>query len=167
MKRGGSLARLGHDHVIASHDVEGFVAPHEGRADLYLRLDRLVVDEPALRAEAHFDTQPSDEDIAGTRRNMLSALQADSFPFARVAVVGAGADGGSRALRVAISVHGTTREFAVPARIDAAGNGVTVTGALAVKQSDFGVTPLSVLGGAIQVQDEVNLRFRITARAME
>ena len=44
--RGGSLARLGHDHVVASHDVRGFVAPNAKRADLYFRLDSLVVDEP-------------------------------------------------------------------------------------------------------------------------
>ena len=69
VRRAGSLARLGHDHVVASHDAEGYAAPDEGRADLQVRLERLVVDEPALRAEAGFDTQPSDSDIAGTRRS--------------------------------------------------------------------------------------------------
>ena len=46
VRRGGTLAQLGHDHVVVSHDVAGYVAPAEGRADLYVRLDRLVVDEP-------------------------------------------------------------------------------------------------------------------------
>src|SRR6266542_867810 len=46
VRRSGSLARLGHDHVVASHDVRGFVAPNAKRADLYVRLDSLVVDEP-------------------------------------------------------------------------------------------------------------------------
>ena len=32
--------------------------------------------------------------------------------------------------------------------------------------ANFGITPLSVLGGAIQVQDEVQMRFRIRASAM-
>ena len=58
-----------------------------GRADLYVPLDTLVVDEPALRAEAGFDTQPSAADIAGTRRNMLEkVLEADRYPFALIAV---------------------------------------------------------------------------------
>ena len=52
VRRAGSLANLGHDHVIASHDVQGYVAPSEGRADFYIRLDQLVVDESELRAEA-------------------------------------------------------------------------------------------------------------------
>src|SRR5262245_57038327 len=49
VRRGGSLARLGHDHVVASHDVTGYVSPDEGRADMYLALARLAVDEPELR----------------------------------------------------------------------------------------------------------------------
>jgi hypothetical protein len=36
-----------------------------------------------------------------------------------------------------------------------------------LKQTDFGVTPLSVLGGAIQVKDEVSVRFAIRAAAVD
>ena len=74
VRRAGSLARLGHDHVVASHDVNGYVAPQEGRADLYVPLARLAVDEAALRAEAGFDTQPTESDIGGTRANMLEKV---------------------------------------------------------------------------------------------
>src|SRR5712691_3606704 len=89
VRRGGSLARLGHDHVVASHEVGGYVAPDEGRADLYFQLDRLEVDEAALRAEAGFDTQPTQSDIEGTRANMLvRVLEADRFPFALIRVSG-------------------------------------------------------------------------------
>src|SRR5271170_1702061 len=55
VRRGGSLARLGHDHVIASHNVHGYVAPSQTRADLFVRFDQLVIDEPPLRTEAGFD----------------------------------------------------------------------------------------------------------------
>src|SRR5215510_10417890 len=40
VRRGGSLSRFGHDHIVASHDVTGFVASAEGRSDLYVTLDR-------------------------------------------------------------------------------------------------------------------------------
>jgi hypothetical protein len=165
VRRGGSLARLGHDHVVASHDVRGFVAPGLGRADLYIRLEGLIVDEPALRADAKFDTQPSDEDIAGTRRNMLKSLDAAQYPFALIHVDGGDGGAGDKALRVAVTVHGITHEMSEPVHIDAAAEAVTVTGSLQMKQTDFGIAPLSVLGGAIQVQDEVGLRFRIRADA--
>ncbi len=166
VRRGGSLARLGHDHVVASREVGGFVVPSAGRADLYVRFDRLIVDEPALRAEAGFDTQPTDEDVAGTRRNMLNGLEAAKFPFALVNVAGGSEGDGNAGLRVTLTLHGVTRTLQVPVWIDRSADAVTVAGRLAVKQTDFGITPLSVLGGAIQVQDEVQMRFRIRASAM-
>src|SRR5437879_85114 len=92
VRRAGSLARLGHDHVVASHEVGGYVAPDEGRADLYVQLERLEVDEAALRAEAGFDTQPTESDIEGTRANMLvRVLEAEKFPFALIRVSGVAA----------------------------------------------------------------------------
>src|SRR5213596_898768 len=89
VRRSGSLARLGHDHVVASHEIGGYVAPDEGRADLYVSLARLAVDEAALRTEAGFDTQPGESDIEGTRANMLEkVLEAEKFPFALIGVAG-------------------------------------------------------------------------------
>ena len=123
--RAGSLARLGHDHVVASHDVRGFVAPRANRADLYVRLDQLVIDEPELRKQAGFDTRPTDDDIAGTRRNMLTSLDAESFPYALIHLTG-GAEpvtqGGGFAnkvdkiLDVTIGVRGRVEFFAADAR---------------------------------------------------
>ena len=44
VRRGGPLARLGHDHVIASHELRGYVDISGERADLYLELERLSAD---------------------------------------------------------------------------------------------------------------------------
>jgi hypothetical protein len=167
VRRGGSLARLGHDHVVASHDLTGYVAPDEGRADLYLALAKLVVDEPPLRKEAGFDTQPTESDIEGTRDNMLNhVLEADKFPFALIAVSGAEAKRGQATLAVAITLHGHMRTLQVPAEIEADEKTIAVSGKLAFNQSDFGITPYSLLGGAIAVQDGLALRFRILARRL-
>ena len=112
VRRAGSLARLGHDHVVASHDVRGYVEPDAGRADLYVALDRLAVDEPALRKHAGFDTEPTAEAIAGTRRNMLEkTLETDRYPYASIAVH---RSAGATAADVSIALHGTTRTMRVP-----------------------------------------------------
>jgi YceI-like protein len=167
VRRGGSLARLGHDHVVASHEVTGYVAPGEGRADLYVAVARLVVDEPELRKEAGFDTQPTESDIEGTRANMLNhVLEAEQFPFALIGVAGADAKQTKATLAVAITVHGHMRTFPVPAEIEADEKNISVSGRLAFNQTDFGITPYSLLGGAIAVKDGLALRFRIRARRM-
>ncbi len=165
VRRSGSLARLGHDHVVAGHEVGGYVAPDEGRADLYVALARMQVDEPALRKEAGFDTQPGESDIEGTRSNMLEkVLEADKFPFALIGVSGANTMRGEVTLNVAITLHGSTRTLQVPAEIEADAEKMSVTGRFSFEQSDFGITPYSLLGGAIAVKNGVELRFRIIAR---
>jgi hypothetical protein len=165
VRRAGSLARLGHDHVVASHEVGGYVAPDEGRADLYVALERLAVDEAALRAEAGFDTQPTEPDIERTRANMLGkVLEAEKFPFALIGVAGANAKEKKTTLVVAITLHGHTRTLQGPAEIEADAEKMSVTGRLSFDQTDFGITPYSLLGGAIAVQNRVDLRFRIIAR---
>src|SRR6266516_7179927 len=167
VRRSGSLARLGHDHVVASHEVGGYIAPDEGRADLYVALARLAVDEAALRTEAGFDTQPAESDIEGTRANMLGkVLEAEKFPFALIRVSGADASQRDVTLSVAITLNGSTRTLQAPARIDADVGEMSVTGRLSFDQTDFGITPYSLLGGAIAVKNGVELRFRIRARRL-
>ena len=53
--REGSLARLGHNHLIAVRDLRGWWrqgADGRGQADLWFAADRLTVAEPALRQAA-------------------------------------------------------------------------------------------------------------------
>jgi len=165
VRRAGSLARFGHDHIVASHDLRGYVALDEGRADLLVPLERLAVDEPALREEAGFDTQPSEADIGGTRDNMLDkVLESRRFPFALIRASGAGTGVAGRTIGVSITLHGMTRTLQVPVRIDRATDEIDVSGSLALNQTDFGIKPFSILGGAVRVQDRLELRFRIAAR---
>jgi len=162
VRRGGSFARLGHDHVVASREVQGYIAPEERRADLYIPLGELSVDEPALRAEAGLDTQPSESDIAGTRSNMLDkVLETQQFPFALIHVSALQKMPMGVRLTVAITLHGVTRTFDVPAQTETGRGEMSVGGSLEFNQSDFGIVPFSILGGAIQVQDRLSLRFRI------
>ncbi|HOM14616.1 MAG TPA: YceI family protein [Rubrivivax sp.] len=167
VRRAGSMARLGHDHVVASHDVAGFVAPGEGRADLWLPLDALVVDEPALRTEAGLTTEPTADDIAGTRRNMLGrVLQTDRHPHVLIGIRELAAGGGSVRSSIRITLHGITRSYEAQASYEKSAEALCVSGTMAIDQSDFGIVPLSVLGGAIAVQDRLEMRYRIQALRM-
>ncbi len=162
VRRGGPLARLGHDHVVAARTVEGRVDPAANRASLRFRLDALTVDEAPLRRQAGLDTQPDADAIAGTRRNMLTkVLDAERFPWVDVAIErpAAGAP-----LVTDITLHGVTRRYQVPATIVMADGAVRATGSLSLRQTDFGLVPFSVLGGAMAVQDTLELRFDIAAR---
>jgi hypothetical protein len=161
--RGGRLAKLGHDHVVSSREPQGFIDAGKGRADLYVAVASLAVDDPAQRAAAGFDSTPSESDIAGTRSNMLEkVLEAERFPFVvlRVRTVERGE------VQAELSLHGVTRALRFPARIDRGAERIEVGGSFAVSQTDFGIEPFSVLGGALTVQDHVELSFAIRAARM-
>ena len=169
VRRGGALARFGHDHVVASRGVTGFAAPSAGRADFHFRLDQMTVDEADLRRAAGLDTEPSADAIAGTRANMLTkVLEAERFPLV---ILSARQPAGQvlgqvsgQPLQLSITLHGVTRTVAAPTRIDTTPQGLVATGTLQLRQSDFGITPMSVMGGAMTVQDTMELRYRIVAR---
>jgi polyisoprenoid-binding protein YceI len=65
---------------------------------------------------------------------------------------------------VTLTLHGATRTLEVPIRLEQRPREVAVSGRLALNQTDFGIVPFSILGGAITVQDRVDVRFAITAR---
>ncbi|CAM2897978.1 YceI family protein [Janthinobacterium lividum] len=164
VRRGGALARLGHDHVIASRSLQGIVAPAPGRAQFRFRLDEMSVDEESLRQAAGLTTTPSADAIAGTRHNMLvRVLEAERYPWVRI---DARRTGDKEVLEADITLHGVTRTVQLPVRIEQAadGRGLQASGSLLLKQSDFGIVPFAVLGGAMAVQDQMELAFRITAR---
>ena len=162
VRRAGSLERLGHDHVVAARDLGGFAAPGEGRADLYVPLDLLTVDEPDLRVQARFDTQPSKSDVAGTRANMLErVLETEKYPFALVSARGGA---GEATLEVTVTLHGVSRVTRVPAQLRVGDADLSANGSFSFNQSDFGIVPFSILGGTIAVRDRVDLRFSIRAR---
>lgn len=163
VRRSGSLGPLGHDHVVASHDVRGYVDMAVGRADLYVPLDLLAVDEPWLRSEAGFTTQVSKEAVEGTRHNMLEkVLESGRFPFALIRVTRGTTDRSN--LTVTIKLHGRMHTFETPVQIETLPGGIVVSGYMMFNQTDFGIVPFSVLGGALQVWDRLDLRFRILAK---
>jgi polyisoprenoid-binding protein YceI len=86
-------------------------------------------------------------------------LEAERFPFVvlRVRAVEQGV------LQAELSVHGVTRPLRIPAKVDSGAERVEVSGSFAINQSDFGIEPFSVLGGALAVQDRVDLSFAIRA----
>jgi len=91
-------------------------------------------------------------------------LEAEKFPFALIAVSGAKVEQKNATLAIAITLHEHTRTFRVPSEIEADEKSITVSGKLAFNQSEFGITPYSLLGGAIAVKDGLELRFRAVAK---
>jgi len=73
----------------------------------------------------------------------------------------------SAVLLGALSFHGTTHNQSVTARIALFDEMLRSSGEFTLKQSDYGIKPVSVAGGALKVKDELKFSFEMVARKQE
>ncbi|MBK6351592.1 MAG: YceI family protein [Proteobacteria bacterium] len=171
VRRAGPLAKLGHDHVITSAGRSrlGLArhTPADSSFELTLPVDRLEVDLPAARAAAgmEFAASGPDDARAGTRHNMLRAEVLDAEHFPAITLRSSAASGAwpQPIVRVAVTLKGVEREQEIPVVVELDADGLTARGELRLNQTDFGITPFSVAGGAIRVADTLEIRFEIAA----
>jgi polyisoprenoid-binding protein YceI len=169
--RSGPLARLGHNHVLISRDLRGEVRVPDDASQVAFTLAfpvaALALDEPAARAEegAEFESRPTASDVEGTRRNLLGPQVLDAAQFPEIRLVASGASGGPEAwrVRVRVAVRGRTAEVEAPVTVTRDGELLRARGELRVAQTALGMTPFSVAFGALQVQDEMTVRYSVTA----
>ena len=174
--RAGPLAYFGHNHVIVNHAVRGAVnladVPGDSVFWLTVPVAGFVVDDAQARREegADFAADVPDSAKSGTLHNMLSAalLNADEFPAIAVrSAAGPGAGGGSAAgaltATVAISVAGHESTVNVPLTLHVDTGRLSAAGSLEIRQSALGLTPFSLMLGALQVQDEMTIKFEFVA----
>jgi hypothetical protein len=168
--RAGTLANLGHNHVMVSRAVTGSVQigadVPASSFSLKLRADSFVIDDAQSRQEEGGDF-PGDipEDAkAGTRRNMLSSAVLNAAEYPDITVKSASLNGNLSELNadVEISAAGHTSQLSVPLSLQADAHGFTAAGLMELRQTALGITPYSLLHGALQVQDAMQLRFKIT-----
>lgn len=168
--RAGTLASLGHNHVMVSRAVTGSVQigadVPASSFSLRLRADSFVIDDAQSRQEEGGDF-PGDipEDAkAGTRRNMLSNAVLNAAEYPDITVKSASLIGTLSDLNadVEISAAGHTSRVSVPLTLQADAHGFTAEGSMELRQSALGLVPYSLLHGALQVQDAMQLKFKIT-----
>jgi hypothetical protein len=168
--RSGRFTNLGHNHVLSAPKYTGyFYLPTSGTAnarfDLKFRLDELEIDNSAIRAVSGnaFASKLSSEAIASTREHMLGDdnFQANRYPYVLIHSLQIFGEAPKFAAKIQITLHGQSREMWVPLNVEGLPGTLTVAGSFVLHQTDFGVQPYSVLGGALAVQDEVVIEFRL------
>jgi len=172
--RGGALAKAGHNHVIASRDVRGtFYVPDDvlrSTFELHIPVAQLTIDEPDLRAKEgpDFPAEVPESAQEGTRHNMLSEALLNGSQYPEITLtsqhIERGQMGTSVQANVEVTVRGQTRTISVPVAYSLNGSELVASGDVPIKQTDLGLTPFSAMLGALQVQDELRIKFRIVAR---
>jgi hypothetical protein len=173
--RSGALAKLGHNHVIVSHEVDGFIYLaddfEKARADLFVPVAEFVVDDQPARAAAgpDFASQPTPSDIEGTRSNMLGSnlLDAGEWPFIEVQVTPLNMGSDSTRVQLSIKTRGHIATVPVEAHWKRNGSELSIQATFVTDHAALGLTPFSTLGGALRVADQIDISVSINARTAD
>lgn len=169
--RGGSLAALGHNHIISSSHITGKVFRHpdirQSGFYLHLPVSHFVVDRTDYRQEAgnEFNSIPSEKDIIATFSNMLGerVLDAAHFPEIGIASIAIRPEQTLFRLTLRLTVRGFNHDVTTTANIKYDNQQLVAEGAFQLKQTDLNLTPFSILFGAITIQDSLNISYHIVA----
>jgi hypothetical protein len=170
--RGGSMAKLGHNHVIASRSLNGSVwvtgDALATRFDIRMPVNDLTVDEPDLRerAGAEFPREVPQNARDGTRKNLLSPqlLDAPNYPEVRMRGLQVTAAGEGYEAAIEVTVKDRVQVLRVPIRVRIEPDGLVASGEFPLRHAELGLTPFSIMMGAIVVQDEMRVKFEVSAR---
>ena len=165
--KAGVFGFAGHEHEVVVGAFRG-AATFDPERPAQSSVD-LTFDAGALRVTGQGEPPG---DVPQVQAAMVGAtcLDAGRFPtirFVSTSVVAAGAagpNGGDLVLRGALTLHGVTRPLTVRVHLDVTGQTLEATGATTLKQTDFGITPISK-AGVVKVKDELTLSWRIRGRA--
>ncbi|MGH8265618.1 MAG: YceI family protein [Steroidobacteraceae bacterium] len=171
--RSGKLAKLGHNHVIRSHDLSGVVTlpedPTQARFEIRMPVAPLAIDEPESRAGEGPDfATPVDDNVrVGTHRNMMKpqVLDGDQFPAVTVRSesIKAGNTENDFDVTFAVELRGQTHEMTAPVQVEVQGDALSARGEMTLKQTDLGLTPFTAAMGALAIKDELRIKFDIHA----
>lgn len=169
--RGGTLARLGHNHVMSSRSLTGrvWMQPQFAASgfEMSFPVAELIVDDAAARRAAGSDFPPEipAADKEGTRKNMLRAEVLDAERHPRVEVKSAKVGGTLQAPQVTarITIKQASRDVVVPVVAAINGDRLTASGEFEILQTDFGIRPFSIALGALEVKDRLLVRFKLVA----
>lgn len=171
--RDGVLSTFGHNHVVSLRDFTGTIhlqpKREKSRVELEISIDQLVVDDAAVRGEEgkDFENEPSKDDIASTRANMLSSalLNAKQFPAIKVTGESGPMDAGNTAmLDLSVQLVGREIKLQLPATLKLEGDQLEASGAAELSHKQLGLKPFSALLGSLRVAEQMSFKYRIRAR---
>ncbi len=147
----GFFSAFAHNHEIDAPITQGAVGTSEPASV------ELSVDARKLRV---VDPEVSEKDRSDIQKTMLGpeVLNSEHFPeivFKSTAVEPNGADHWT--VHGELTLHGQTRSVAV----DVSYRAGHYTGQATLKQTEFGVKPVSIAGGTVKVKDAVRVEFDI------
>jgi len=151
--KSGLFSGFAHNHEIAAPLSSGVIDPATPSVEVHFDARKLTVLDPDA---------PSDR--AKIQETMLSDKVLDASHFTEIVFR-------SRSVKAAsenaytvegdLTLHGATHPLTLPVSV---ANG-RYTGSVKLKQTDFGITPITLFGGSVKVKDVIEISFDVVLQA--
>ena len=148
--KAGVFSALGHDHDIAAPIAAGTVDLGAHKVELQLNAAALKVRDAG---ESDKDRDKVQSTMAGP--DVLDAEHHPQITFKSTEAEPLG--NGSWRLHGELNLHGQTHAVAV----EVAEKGGHYVGTSSFRQTEFGIKPVKIAGGAVRVKDQVRIEFDI------
>ncbi|HTC61419.1 MAG TPA: YceI family protein [Candidatus Saccharimonadales bacterium] len=163
----GLLSSFGHNPTIAIRDYNGEVeiSPdtfEHARVRLNIRTKQMDV----------LDRMKSDDRKKLEEEMYANVLNVDQFPKASYESTEVSIQKLGGELLVAhvvgeLSFHGVQRLQLIDARVTRMATMLRISGQFTLRQTDFGIKPVSFAGGTLKLKDELKFNFELVARGQE
>src|SRR5215470_4989923 len=164
--REGFFKAFGHDHQILASELSGTVQLAQpdlsaSSVTFVVETKSLVVMEPG---EAEKDRKEVQETMLG--ETVLNASRFPRIEFVSSKVRPTARNGETTDLEVegTLSLHGAAKPVSLPVRLVVGGGQLSGDGELNLLQTDYGITPVKVGGGAVKVKDKLKVSLHIVAK---
>jgi polyisoprenoid-binding protein YceI len=153
VEKSGLFSAFAHNHTIRASIASGNLDAAKRTATLTFNTREMkVIDEGVKESER--------VDIEQTMKSE-KVLDVQRFPEIRfVSTSITPQDGGRFQVRGDLTLHGTTRNLEIPLTLS---NG-HYAGSVKLKQTDFGITPVTIAGGAVKVKDVIEIVFDVVPK---
>ena len=162
----GMMSAVGHEHDVEATGFDGTVVMDQKSVEG----SGLSLWFPSSGLRVIADEEPSgDAPKVQAAMEGPECLDANKFPSiefrsTKVAAKPSGNNVWNVTISGELSLHGQRKPITIPATVSVQGDTLTAKGKATIKQSEFGMTPISVAGGTVKVKDELAMTFTIVAK---
>jgi polyisoprenoid-binding protein YceI len=147
----GLFSFLADNHVIDAPIASGSFDAQRRRVEITVDAAKMRVLDPRLPADKRSSVQAN---MVGPQ--VLDAARFPTIIFKSTSIDGIGK--GTWKVSGDLQLHGQTHPATFQVQSDGAGR---FTGSATVRQTEFGITPIKIAGGAVSVKDDVRVEFEI------
>lgn len=161
--KGGLFKAFGHNHTVAIHDFQGEAHATEGALEAASLQMTIKSNSLTVVDKDHVDDRPKVERTM--REHVLETTKYPEIVFKSTKVTATKTAEHNYQAKIwgSLTLHGVTHPEVLTAQVTFNGNSLRAHGDFTIRQTNYHIKPISVVGGTVKVKDEVKLSFNIEA----